>query len=203
MKNILQSMFRGMTGDAATCGSDMRGHMAMLYLLARHWSSGLTVELGVGRGFSTMSLLAGVAEAGRKLDSYDIDPDAKGRALKYMALPEGDPILGAWTFHHGWSVPAAGDFKDQTISLMFLDTSHRLDDVRKELAAWEPKMLPDGVICGHDYFLHEDPEWREMSGVKTAVDEFAEMHKSRFHLQVFPHDRGFFILWPRSFWDAS
>lgn len=201
MKEILLRMFQGMEGGAALPGSDMRGHMSMLYLLARHWSGGNVVELGVGTGWSTISLLAGVCEAGRVLDSYDINPMTEIHVQRNLrSRLRRNPVLESWRFHLKDSVEAAADFENGSVSLMFLDTSHTLEDVRRELPAWLPKMHPEGVVCGHDYLLHEDPRW-SWSGVKQAVDEFAAAHAQRFHLQVFPHDQGFFILWPRSFWD--
>ncbi len=203
MKDLIRIMFKGMETGAARAGSDMRGHMTMLYLLARHFSGGKVVELGVGSGWSTVSLLAGCIERGGVLDSYDIDPNAELAVQRNLhSRLGGGPWLPRWRFHLKDSTKAAADFEDGSVSLMFLDTSHTLEDVRRELPAWLPKMQPEGVMCGHDYFLHEDPRWK-WSGVKTAVDEFAAGHKSRFHLQVLPHDRGLFIMWPRSFWDQK
>jgi predicted O-methyltransferase YrrM len=203
LRGLIQAMFHGMEGEASMVGSDMTGHMCMLYLLARHWSFGEVVELGVGRGFSTLPLLAGAVEAGQGLVSYDINPQTEKMAVQNLRLKEHHPMRGAWRFRLKGAAPGAQDFADGSVSLWFLDTSHILEETRKELEAWLPKIHPDGVMCGHDYFLHEDPEWKDLSGVKKAVDEFAAAHPDRFHLQTLRHDRGLFILWPRTFWDAA
>lgn len=200
LDKLLKSMFHGMEGAASKVGSDMSGHMSTLHLLAQNWSFGEVVEVGVGGGFSTMSLLAGLVGRGRRLISVDVYLETRAAALRNMGeAPDGD-LARAWDFRVKGSVEAAQDFKDGAVSLLFIDSDHSLEYTRRELAAWYPKLHANGVICGHDYYLHEDPAWA-MYNVKQAVDEFAELHADRFHLQTLKHDRGFFILWPKSWWN--
>jgi predicted O-methyltransferase YrrM len=198
MNALVAAMFRGMDGDAKLAGSDMAAHMPTLYLLARQWSFGPVVEIGVGRGWSTVSLLAGTLDGGGRLVSYDTAPSAKESAIAAMGIPAADPRLAPWEFRARNSVDGAGDFADGSVALWFLDTTHTYADTRAELAAWLPKIHPAGLMCGHDYLLHQHPAWSTLSGVHHAVDEFAAAHRGRFRLQVLPHDWGLWILWPKA-----
>lgn len=192
---LIQAMFFGMADDATKWGSDTAPQMPMLYLLGRHWSFGHTVELGVGRGWSTVALLAGVFESGKKLISYDSDELAADAAAAAMNLPKDDEALSHWEFRSKHSVVAVEDFPDESVSLLFLDTTREYADTRDELGLWAPKMHPKGVMCGQGYLLPDE-------NVKRAVDEFAEEYKDRFSLEVTKSGIGFYMLWPRSEADA-
>lgn len=187
-------MLSAMAGDASVYGSNMASHMPHLQFLARHWSWDCVVELGVGRGWSTLALAYGVLQSGtgHAITSYDLNPKAgeKVRAL----LPQ--ELLKSWKFEVSDSRKAAGRYADGTVSLLFLDTSHTFKDTLEELEAWTPKLHPQGVLCGHDYLLHEHPDWRSTSGVKQAVDLWKpKMPGHAFYLN--PADFGLFVFFPR------
>lgn len=186
---LIEAMFRGMEGDARLPGSEMASHMPMLYLLARKFSFGKIVELGVSKGFSTTALLAGAISAGRPLDSYDVVEACGEAALKTMGLTPEIQKLGRWNFSVRPSVEAAAAYEDYSVSLLFLDTVHTLEATRAELAAWLPKIHPNGAIVGHDYHLAG-------AGVAQAVQELHKASAPRFRLMVLPHDQGLFILRP-------
>ncbi len=57
---------------------------------------------------------------------------------------------------------AARRFADGSLDLVFLDGSHDEDAVRKDIAAWWPKLRPGGILAGHD---HDE----EHPGVARAV----------------------------------
>lgn len=196
-RSLIKAVFSGMAGDARLDGSGMAAHMPTLHMLASLWSWGHVVEAGVGRGWSTVSLLSSLVPLGRKLVSYDIDPGRPAAAIKNWGVAGNDPSIASWDFRVKPAVQAAGDFQDASVSLFFLDTSHTYDATKAELRAWLPKIHPHGVICGHDYLLYKRPEFAQ-SGVHLAVDEFARDHQDRFRLQVLPHDEGLFVLWPKS-----
>jgi len=192
--SLVQSMLRQMGTNEAQHVYDIASHLPLLYTFAQHWSFGHVVELGVGYGFSTTALLAGVTGAGQKLVSYDSDPQTESIALKEFGIQ-----VDNWAFRLKDSVAAAADFEDKTVSLWFLDTLHTYDKTKEELETWLPKMHPYGVMCGHDYFLyrHENLFLASQAGVHIAVDEFAKKYADRFRLQIFPHDRGLFVFWPK------
>jgi predicted O-methyltransferase YrrM len=196
MDPLVDTMFRSIDVSRKP-GSEISAHMPTLYALARLSSYAGVVECGVGGGFSTIALFCGVLEGGGRLTSYDKNEDCRVHAVGLMGLSTSDLRLDRWTFVARDSVQAAGEWKDGSVGLFFLDTSHRLEATRRELSAWLSKMHPEGIMCGHDYNLHLSPGWEDISGVKQAVDEFAAMHADRFRLQVIPYDHGLFILWPR------
>jgi predicted O-methyltransferase YrrM len=182
--------------DAADArGVALSSHLMTLYALALH-STGAVVECGVGAGFSTLALLAGASEAGLSLTSYDWNPGALTSALENWKLDRKDPLLAHWCFVHKDSVEAAADWTNGEVGLLFVDTNHYYRETLQELRTWAPKIRPDGIICGHDYLLHLDPEWKS-TGVQRAVDRFVS-YDDRFELEVLKRDYGLFILWPRT-----
>lgn len=193
---LVAALFRGMEGDAKEYGSNMASHMPTLHLLANRWSFGSVVELGVGRGWSTVSFLAALAGLGKKLQSFDVDPARHGAVLQASGL-ESAALGRYWDFQVCDSVQAASRFAEASVSLLFVDTTHTYEKTKQELEAWLPKIHPTGLICGHDYYLYQHPAWTNVSGVHRAVDQFAAGHKERFRLQLIPHDFGLFIFWPR------
>jgi predicted O-methyltransferase YrrM len=170
--------------------------MPLLYLLARTFGrSGTIVECGVGRGCSTVALLAGAIEGDTCMWSIDPSP-CKSLAMHTGRLGEiSESVLNHyWMFLQVPNRETAEKFADSSVGLFFLDTSHDYEETKAELAVWLPKIHPQGVMCGHDY-LHTNPQY---AGVKRAVDEFAQAHKDRFHLRVHHPDQGLFLLWPNS-----
>jgi hypothetical protein len=70
---------------------------------------------------------------------------------------------------------AAAQFLPDRLDLIFIDAGdHTFDEVCRDLEAWQPKLRPGGLLCGHDYGHPDFP------GVKPAVDDFANRH----HLTV-------------------
>lgn len=188
MNSVVRAILSGMGGDAAREGSETAEHLGTLHLLARHCSFGPIVELGVGRGWSTLALLAGAREGRGDLRSYDIDAECKRRVA---ALAGEHAALADWTFKQLPSVQAAEDFALGTVGLLFIDTTHSYEETKEELDAWLPRMHPDGIICG----THHRPA--EKGGVAAAVAEFVRDHGHWYNLTSFPSGRGFFILWPK------
>jgi predicted O-methyltransferase YrrM len=203
MDSGIERLIGGMAGNSQLLGSQMSSHMPLLYLLAKGVGAAPIVECGVFRGWSTLSLLLGAADGGGTLTSYDKFPQFE--SLAHAKVGPDDPLRKRWTFQGKECAGAAADWADGSVHLWFQDTSHELEPTRAELRAWLPKMAPEGVMCGHDYWLHEDQErlpdgslkWKDLARVKQAVDEFAAQHRDRFRLQTMKPDCGFWILWPK------
>ncbi len=72
------------------------------------------------------------------------------------------------------SVVAAREFEDNSLDFVFLDADHSVAGVLADIAAWWPKVKPNGYLCGHDYggWLMVGGK-RQYFGVKEAVDVFA------------------------------
>jgi predicted O-methyltransferase YrrM len=196
----VEVLFRGMEGDSRASGSQMSAHMPSLFLLAREFSFvGDVVELGVGRGWSSLALLMGLGEGTGCLHSYDPHPPILEGALKSfesVGLKRDHSLLEKWKFKQQFDHVGVKDWKDESIGLLFVDSLHGYEGMRDTLKRWLPKVHPRGMIAGHDWFLEEAPG--RIMGVKPAVTEFHAAHQDRWRLHVQPHDQGIFMLWPRS-----
>jgi len=71
------------------------------------------------------------------------------------------------------SLHASELHEDASLDFVFIDASHKYEDVVNDLKAWYPKVKKGGVFAGHDY-----PIWE---GVKKAVDEFFESNGLEFN----------------------
>lgn len=50
-----------------------------------------------------------------------------------------------------FSVEAAKDFADNSLDFIYCDAAHDFVSVVNDLAAWIPKVRPQGLVTGHDY----------------------------------------------------
>lgn len=64
-------------------------------------------------------------------------------------------------------------FEDNSVGLIWIDASHKYENVKKDLDAWHNKIRPGGLMVGHDW------EWQ---GVKDAVTEYG--NKYGLHIQT-------------------
>ena len=68
-------------------------------------------------------------------------------------------------------VPVQGDSsrvadKCPQVDLVFIDGDHSYKGCKKDILAYEPKLKPNGVLCGHDY---------DFVGVNKAVNELVDI----------------------------
>ena len=68
--------------------------------------------------------------------------------------------------HRGDSVLVAGSYPDDYFDFVFIDAEHSEAALTLDLAAWWPKVKPDGHLCGHDFGKPRFP------GVAIAVYKF-------------------------------
>lgn len=62
------------------------------------------------------------------------------------------------------SLDAVKQFDDGSLDFVYLDADHGYEPVKREIAAWLPKVRPGGIIAGHDYT-------NSFPGLKRAVNE--------------------------------
>lgn len=62
------------------------------------------------------------------------------------------------------SLVASQRFAPASLDFVFLDSDHRYEHVRREIAAWRQLVRPGGIIAGHDIL-------EDSCGVRQAVDE--------------------------------
>ena len=62
------------------------------------------------------------------------------------------------------SLEASKLYEDESLDVVFLDASHKYEDIKDDMIAWYPKVKKEGIIGGHDYTWCDD--------VRIAVNEF-------------------------------
>lgn len=80
----------------------------------------------------------------------------------YKAVEDRHSNLHTLKMH---SLEAASRFKDEELDFVFIDAEHTYSAVKKDIAAWLPKVKSGGWIGGRDY-------GKQFKGVTKAVDEF-------------------------------
>lgn len=55
------------------------------------------------------------------------------------------------------------------IDMVYIDGSHKYEDVKADILYWKSKMKVGGIISGHDYYLTNTP--KHVEGVKQAIIE--------------------------------
>lgn len=81
-------------------------------------------------------------------------------------------------FIQGDSAEVAETFEDDLFDIVFVDADHSEASVRRDVAAWLPKVKPGGVIAGHDYGSKNHP------GVQVAVDDIFAHHAHPIELDA-------------------
>ena len=98
--------------------------------------------------------------------------DSYARADKFTPswLPFGDAKENLILFknkiawHLKTSMQGVLDFEDESLDFVYIDASHKYEDVKDDLAKWWPKVKKGGIFCGHDYTDGD---------VQKAIQEFA------------------------------
>jgi hypothetical protein len=133
------------------------------------------VEVGSWRGRSSCFLGVEIYNSGKniKLDCVDTWEGSEEHVGYDILNNDGlykefikniSPISDIITPIRMKSLDAAKLYEDESIDVVFIDASHRYEDVREDLIAWYPKVKKGGIFSGHDY-----PSWPE---VVRAVDEY-------------------------------
>lgn len=140
------------------------------------------VEIGVYKGLNSRSILRTLPI--KKL--YLVDPymsyvdyvDTKGNPMNpggtlitaKKRLKEFDSKV-QWIFELSSeavnSIPGNFDF-------VYIDGNHKYEYIKKDIELYYPKIVPGGVIGGHDF-------WLPSEGVIRAVTEFTQKNKIKLH----------------------
>jgi len=119
--------------------------------------------LGGGHAVTMLRRYKDLAEL-HLIDSYGGITDQDPKFLQFRARFESEQHRIVW--HIMTSAEAAKIIPDGSLDFVYIDASHRHDDVCFDIRAWRPKVRPGGVLCGHDYFSH--------GSVVKAVDAWAK-----------------------------
>lgn len=132
------------------------GFIEFLFHLHREGAGGHLVEVGSYAGESSIMFQAsGIFESIVFVDLWR-DPLVKSTFTRRMG-PDVKAIQAE-------SVTASKKFEDASVDCIYIDADHRYRSVKRDLAAWMPKVRPGGFISGHDYV-------KTFPGVRRAVRE--------------------------------
>jgi predicted O-methyltransferase YrrM len=115
--------------------------------------SGLFVEIGSFRGGSAIFMAQHMRD---DVVFYTVDPfipfEVWGVATDYdLFLKNIEPYKDKISHLKMTSLEAAKYFNDGEVDFVFIDAAHDYDNVKADIAAWLPKLKPDGILAGHDY----------------------------------------------------
>jgi hypothetical protein len=137
------------------------------------------VEVGCWKGKSIAYLGVEIINSGKdiKVDAVDTwaemesesyhktDVYVKTNTLYQLFCSNISPVSKVVTPVRLSSLEAANQYADGSLDVVFIDACHEYDCVKKDIAAWLPKVKPNGYFAGHDY------PWSSEDAVKRAVDE--------------------------------
>jgi predicted O-methyltransferase YrrM len=131
------------------------------------------VEVGSWKGLSAYYMASKIRDSGKRIHFYCVDhwigsvehqtdPDVLAGTLYETFLRNVADVREYLEPLRMSSVEAATRFSDGSCALVLLDAGHTYSDVRKDIAAWWPKVGPGAVLAGDDY------DWE---GVRLAVHD--------------------------------
>ena len=120
-----------------------------LFELARGCTGrGAIVELGSWRGRSTICLALGSKEgSGVPVVAVDRHTDKTFADFQENIRRAGVADLVRPIRSHSYE---AADTFDEPIELLFIDASHKYEDVRSDFDRWVPKVVEGGTVAMHD-----------------------------------------------------
>jgi predicted O-methyltransferase YrrM len=135
--------------------------------IARELPEGATfVEVGswVGHSIAHFALTIKHLDKSCRIVAIDTFQGAPGDAVQTGLAAQGDGTFRA-AFDEtlrlagvtdlvevieGDSADSAKLFADSSVWGVFIDADHATESVRRDFAAWQPKIAPGGVLTGHD-----------------------------------------------------
>ncbi len=137
-------------------------------------NSGVSVEVGVFRGFYSESFLSLWPEGGAHFvvdpwtsnkDYFDLANNwYRSSEIMTEALARLEKFGDRITVLQTNSTDAANLLADRSISFVYIDARHDYYSCMRDMRAWWSTIRPGGVLAGHDW---------DMQGVQFAVREFA------------------------------
>jgi len=123
------------------------------------------VEVGVWCGRSLSYLLVEIINSGKSIALYAVDPwdedmyedGCKKRinnadpSEKLVTALEENGVSDRVQLMRMTSELAVPHFENESLDFVFIDGSHKYEDVRNDIRWWLPKVRIGGVIAGHDY----------------------------------------------------
>ena len=131
------------------------------------------VEIGVYAGRMTVALAAGVRRTGGILHSVDdwteMGAEGPGVARQFLDALTRYGLQDVVRIHAETSAEFAARWGARPVDLVWIDGSHRYEDVLADLAWWQPLAAQ---CYGHDW---------HMDDVRRAAEEYASGHGRSAH----------------------
>lgn len=141
------------------------------------------VEVGTWLGRSAALMCEIIRKSKKPIKFYCVDTfKGVGDWQADVVRQNGGHLLHAWqqnlarTGNAGYAEPIEGDaaecasqFADGSIDFIFIDDDHSYEGCKRSIAAWKPKLKPNGWMAGHDY---------DFDGVRQAVIEEFPQHRT-------------------------
>lgn len=125
-------------------------------------------EVGVGDGASIIYLAEALLNQGKdKFSIQIVDNLAYGGHVQLGTIMNNvckADLASFVTIRPVGSLDASCLFPDSYFDFVFIDASHKFEETKADIRVWYPKMIPEGILAGHDYNSGQG------SGVKEAVD---------------------------------
>jgi predicted O-methyltransferase YrrM len=140
-------------------------------VVARLKDGDTAVEVGSWFGRSIIYLAQALKRAGKKVKLYAVDSFAgelNQPAHEKIVAAHGGSIRAAFeanlkrcevddmvTVIEGDSAKSAEQFQDGLLAFCYIDAAHDYESVKRDVAAWRPKIASGGMLAGHDAQWHE------------------------------------------------
>lgn len=159
-------------------------HRTQLVELMKHFKLPLVgVEVGVAEGLNSRDLLDAGLRMLYMVDNWKTIPGQYGDGASEQewhdknhkeAMERVAAFPKRYTVLKGMSVPMADYVPNSSVGAVYLDGDHTKPGVRNDLNAYWGKLVPGGIMAGHDYL-------NSNYGVNEAVKEFAAEHGLQIH----------------------
>jgi hypothetical protein len=147
----------------------------------------VVLELGVAEGWFTKDILKWDLDKLYLIDNWATIGTQTGDGAYNQEWHDGNykqvlertaPFSEKVTIIKGLSWEVADQVPDNSLGLLYIDACHEYECVKKDLAAYFSKVVPGGIIAGHDYL-------NLSYGVNEAVKEFCE---GKYEINVVPDE---------------
>jgi len=149
------------------------------------------VEVGVWLGKSIIYLAEQCRLLGKPVTIYAVDTwmgsdeDFHQDYIKYLSGIKPDGLYHKFRNnimrYQVWdlitvvrmdSLVAANSFLNEDLDFVFIDASHKYEDVKADIGAWYPKVKPGCMLAGHDFNCED---------VSRAVKEKFEYYETNYN----------------------
>jgi predicted O-methyltransferase YrrM len=135
----------------------------------------IVVEIGSWKGRSAHALASGIKNSNKKMKLFCVDTflgvsgnvrqTDEAKVTSIREIFENNMKDFDYNILQLTSEEASRNFKDGSISLIFLDCDHSYESTSNDLNLWFPKLKKGGLFVGHDYN-------EETPGCFNAVNEY-------------------------------